>query len=81
MTTTEAAKQVIRELCMEIIGLSYESKPDPIKILNRSMALANANATLAREWAATVADEHLGVCGNHGTCNADIAAKIRQGNK
>jgi hypothetical protein len=72
-------KEEVKSLCMEIVGLSYESKPDPVKILNRSVALANVSAAMAREWAAKIADEHQGVCGNHGTCNADIAKKIREG--
>lgn len=53
---TEEIKTTIKNLCMEIIGLSYESRPDPMKILNRAMALANANGDLAREWAAQVAE-------------------------
>lgn len=53
---TEEIKTAIKDLCMEIIGLSYESKPDPVKILNRAMALANANGDLAREWAAQIAE-------------------------
>ena len=48
---TEEIKTTIKDLCLEIIGLSYESRPDPMKILNRAMALANANGDLAREWA------------------------------
>lgn len=53
---TEELKTQIKDLCMEIIGLSYESRPDPMKILNRSIALANANGDLAREWAAKIAE-------------------------
>jgi len=81
MDTTEKYREQIKSLCMEIIGLSYESKPDPVKILNRAMALANVNAALAREWAAKIA-ETMTIPGHSvqgGACT-EIAKLIRQGN-
>lgn len=73
-------KQQIKDLCMEIIGLSYESRPDPLLILNRSMALANVNAAMAREWAAKVAESMIipGHSVQEGAC-VEIAKKIRAG--
>lgn len=72
-------KEEIKSLCMEIIGLSYESKPDPVKILNRSMALANANAAMAREWAAKIAEgEEPSADADGCSCGKTIAKKIRQ---
>lgn len=81
LDTIEKYKAEIKDLCMAIIGLSYESKPDPVKILNRSMALANVNAALAREWAARIA-ENMKIPGHSvqgGAC-AEIAKLIREGN-
>lgn len=74
-------KEEIKSLCMEIIGLSYESRPDPVKLINRSMALANANAALAREWAAKIAEAEAPAADADGcSCGKTIAKKIREGN-
>ncbi len=72
-------KQQIKDLCMEIIGLSYESKPDPVKILNRSMALANVNAAMAREWAAQIVEASIipGHSVQEPSCR-EMAKKIRE---
>lgn len=78
MADTEALKAQIKSLCMEIIGLSYESKPDPVKILNSSMTLANVNGALAREWAAGVAENHIAAINQNP--QDEIAKKIRAGN-
>lgn len=76
---TTNCKEEIKSLCMEIIGLSYESKPDPVKILNRAMTLANVNAVLVREWAAAIAESEEPSGDDDGcSCGKTIAKKIRE---
>ncbi len=73
---TEEIKATIKDLCMEIIGLSYEAKPDPVKILNRAMTLANANGELAREWAAQVAESEPELPGPMPQENTDAVNQV-----
>lgn len=75
-------KAEIKNLSLEIIGLSYESRPDPIKILNCSVKLANVNAAMAREWAAKVAEKEEAAGDLDGcSCGRTIAKKIRENNE
>lgn len=76
MERTAILKTQIKDLCMEIIGLSYESRPDPMKILNRAMALANANGDLAREWAAQIAESEPELDGPMPQENVDAVNKV-----
>lgn len=74
---SESMKAKIKGHCLEIIGLCYESKPDPLKILNSAIALANTNAALAREWAAGIAEAESELEGEMPDENWLLAQKIR----
>lgn len=75
--TSERMKAKIKDLCLEVIGLCYESKPDPMKILSSAISLANANAALAREWAAGIADAEPELEGEMPDENWLLAQKVR----